>query len=352
MQFKKLDRSEFDSPEKHMASSPAGTAFKKLDTTEFDSPVRSLDDSPLESMLKTVDTTEFESPTNKSPTSSIKFKKFGGNSRRRPTTSNTPEDAPPATQLPIFKKISIDGDMVERAHDIIGSQTNFFCLPLTQMEEDDDNFTSRADRCPMCKNPVDPEELKIRGDMNIRQQEKFCRDHQKKDAKEEWTSKGYPEIDWDSLDARISQHHGFIKRLVNGADCHYRDMLDEKVKAGKDRTLLKSESSLTPGYYGTRGLQAISENLMSKFTPLLKKRVVKDRLMAARGVTGFVQSVLVPEVAILLIEEDMNIVAHEAMAVLKESVNIGELVHEEIRDVVTRRAENSDQEGEDGNEHD
>jgi hypothetical protein len=91
---------------------------------------------------------------------------------------------------------------------------------------------------------------------------------------------------------------------------------------------------------------------MSKFTPLLKKRVVKDRLMAARGVTGFVQSVLVPEVAILLIEEDMNIEAHEAIAVLRESVKIGELVHEEIRDVVTRRAENSDQEGEDGNEHD
>jgi hypothetical protein len=83
---------------------------------------------------------------------------------------------------------------------------------------------------------------------------------------------------------------------------------------------------------------------MLEFTPLLKKRVVKDRLMAARGVTGFVQSVLVPEVTVLLIMEDMNIMIDEARTVMKDSIGMGELIHEEIRDVVVRRVEDTDDE--------
>ena len=83
---------------------------------------------------------------------------------------------------------------------------------------------------------------------------------------------------------------------------------------------------------------------MYAFTPLLKKRVVKDRVMAARGVTGFVQSVLVPEVAVLLIMEDMDVDVGEARNILTESSGMGELVNEEIKDVVTRRIADSDEE--------
>jgi hypothetical protein len=92
---------------------------------------------------------------------------------------------------------------------------------------------------------------------------------------------------------------------------------------------------------------------MLEFTPLLKKRVVKDRLMAARGVTGFVQSVLVPEVTVLLIMEDMNIMIDEARTVMKDSIGMGELVHEESRDVVVRRVEDTDDEdwGEESDEY-
>lgn len=350
--FKKLNYDEFDSPKNGISSSPAGTTFKALDTTEFDSPVKRFPDSILKSALRTVDTSGFESPTDESPTKSLGFKKFGVQSRRPPNTSYVPGDKPPLTQLPTFKSYALEGDLADKAHDIIGRHTNIFDLVPAQIDDDDDNFISQVGRCPMCSKPVDPEELKRCGEMNIRQQEKFCREHQRKDAKEDWSSRGYPDINWDVLDDRISQHHIFIKKLVNGEDSHYRALLDKTVKAGKDRTLLKSESTLTPGYYGTRGLRAISENIMHEFTPLLKKRVVKDRLMAARGVTGFVQSVLVPEVTVLLIMEDMDIVTDEARTILKDSVGIGELVHEEIRDVVTRRVEDSDEdEGEEGEEY-
>jgi hypothetical protein len=40
--------------------------------------------------------------------------------------------------------------------------------------------------------------------------------------------------------------------------------------------------------------------------------------------------------------EDMSINGVEARDVLTESVNIGELVHEEIRDVVVERVKNSE----------
>jgi hypothetical protein len=203
-------------------------------------------------------------------------------------------------------------------------------------------------QCPMCKQVVDPEHLKKFGYMNTRMQEKFCQSHQKKSAYEEWKTKGYPDIDWTNLDSRIASHHSFIKKVITGADSHYRRVLEDNVRSGKERNLLKSTTNLTPGYYGNRGLRAISENIMQEFTPLLKKKAVKDKVMAARGVTGFVQSVIVPEVAVLLIKEDMDVEVEEARDILANSADIGELVHDEIRDVVTRRV--NDSEAEDGSD--
>jgi hypothetical protein len=325
--FKKMDTTQFGTPEKAGRITPLSPIFKKPDTSEFDSPPRSNTGSPLKPTLRKVDTSGLGSPL----LSSLP-----------PKTAKPPVEEP-LTQLPAFKKFDVTGDLVGRAHDILGRVKHLPSLVSTQFD-DDDISTSQVSLCPMCRKPVNTEELRKCGEMNTRQQEKFCREHQRKDAKEDWSSKGYPEIDWSVLDARIAVHHAFIKTLVNGADSHYRAILDATVKAGKDRTLLKSETNLTPGYYGSRGLRAISENIMHEFTPLLKRRVVKDRLMAARGVTGFVQSVLVPEVTILLIMDDMNIMIDEARNVLKESMGMGELVNEEIRDVVVRRVEDSDDE--------
>ncbi|KAA8573988.1 hypothetical protein EYC84_005527 [Monilinia fructicola] len=73
---------------------------------------------------------------------------------------------------------------------------------------------------------------------------------------------------------------------------------------------------------------------MSKFTPKLKKRAPIDRLIAARGPTAFVESVVVPEVTVLLIKEDMKVDEEAAREILQESREIGDLVNEEIKDVV------------------
>lgn len=194
--------------------------------------------------------------------------------------------------------------------------------------------------CPMCGEPVDAIFLKTYNNgkrMTIRMQGAFCRTHKKKSARTEWTEKGYPTIDWNDLDSRLSEHHSYIKELLDGAPSHYRNILDEQVRAGKDRTLMqavKNSNTITPGYYGSRGLRAMSENIISKFSPHLRKIAVQDRLVAARGVTGYVHNVLVPEMAVRLIGEDMAVGVEEARQILKDSASIGDLLSEEVEDVV------------------
>jgi hypothetical protein len=335
-----VDTTEFDSPKKSGAELPLKATFRKVDTTEFDSPQKECDETLLK--FRKPENLDFDDSFGQDESPLI-----GAASPSRPPSKISPTEDPPLTQLPAFKKFDMEEDLAEKAHDILEQDKSILRPISTQLDEYDYSRTQLA-LCPMCRKPVDPEELRGYGDMNTRQQEKFCRDHQRKDAKEGWSSKGYPEINWHTLDARISKHHSFIESLVGGADSHYRELLNETVKAGKDRNLLKAETNLTPGYYGSRGLRVISENIMHEFTPLLKKRVVQDRLMAARGVTGFVQSVLVPEVTVLLIMEDMDIQAEEAREVLKDSIGMGELVNEEIRDVVVRRDSEDEDEADDG----
>jgi hypothetical protein len=254
---------------------------------------------------------------------------------------NTIEEEFPATQRPGFKLYGIDEDFIERSQALVMNteQPQLTSSSAHLLDDDDNEFATMTQRakCPMCGKSVDPADLREYGDMNTRQQERFCRSHQQKTAREEWTLNGYPKINWKMLDSRISKHHSFIKKLINGADCHYRGLLAATVNAGKNRTLLKSDFNPTPGYYGTRGLRAISENTMKKFTPLLKKRMIVDRLMAARGFTPYVEYVVVPEVAVQLIMEDMGVGVEKAREIMAESLGVGELLSEELREVVMRK---------------
>jgi len=244
--------------------------------------------------------------------------------------------------------LGLDKDVITNACDFLAGNSEETILPAsrTTVEKVDSeilcSMTEEA-RCPMCNAPVDPDDLRVFGSINnIRKQEKFCRSHRKKTAEDEWAIKEYPKIDWDILDSRIAKHHSFIKKLIYGEGSHYRDILNEKVNAGKDRSLLTTTTNLTPGYYGARGLRIMSENIMQKFTPLLKKQMVKDRLMSSRGFTPYVQAVLVPEVAVLLIMDDMSVGIEEARIILHDSAGVGELLHEELREVVRKRTEDSE----------
>ncbi|EFQ35234.1 uncharacterized protein GLRG_10378 [Colletotrichum graminicola M1.001] len=192
-------------------------------------------------------------------------------------------------------------------------------------------------RCPMCSEIVENallEGFSGGARLHIRMQIQFCRLHKKKSAEDAWDARGYPKIDWEILGSRLATHYDFLRKIINGGSSHYASLLVDKVKEGKDRTLLKAEDSLTPGYYGPRGLRAMSESIIGNFSSILRERAVEDRVISSRGYSSYVEAVLVPELAVQLICEDMEVKIDEARKILKESKWIGDLLHDDAGDTV------------------
>ncbi|KAI0450595.1 RTC4-like domain-containing protein [Xylaria acuta] len=198
--------------------------------------------------------------------------------------------------------------------------------------------STSAPTCPMCHQEVDYELLeKYSTDrkMSVKQQTAFCRLHKRQSAAKVGTEKGYPKIDWETMESRCSTHQDFLQSILEGTQAsHYRKVLKERVDSGKNRTLLTNHDNLTPGYYGPRGLQVMTEYIMGTLSDVIRRRAVEDKLISVRTYTGYVQTVLVPELTVRLIMEDMLVTEERARDVLEESIEIGELLHEEARDIV------------------
>ena len=116
----------------------------------------------------------------------------------------------------------------------------------------------------MCKQPVDrlylEEFCKIDTRMSLRQQSQFCKAHKERSARSEWEERGYPEIDWLQLDARITKFHSFMDDvLLRRKSSFYRNAFEDTLKSGKNKTLQESLmggdeiEGTCPGYYGGRG---------------------------------------------------------------------------------------------------
>lgn len=68
---------------------------------------------------------------------------------------------------------------------------------------------------------------------------------------------------------------------------------------------------------------------MTHFAPKLRYLAASDKLLSSGGVSSYVQAVLAPELAVMLVMEDMGTDEEGARAVLRDSVNIGNLLNEE-----------------------
>lgn len=86
---------------------------------------------------------------------------------------------------------------------------------------------------------------------------------------------------------------------------------------------------MTTGYYGPRGGQLFEEMILSRFSGLIRQLAGRDPIMASRGVSEYVQGVLVPELATSLIMEDMSVDSEEARRIMRESAEMGELINDE-----------------------
>lgn len=213
----------------------------------------------------------------------------------------------------------------------VGDSTANSLIDLMSSPSSDDSV------CPLCKETVDRDLLQSFGNgtwMSLRTQEAFCRTHKRNSAQKTWKERGYPEIDWDELDARLNGHAQFLSRILEGGESHYGRILGEHISKGKERTLLKSQHIVAPGYYGPRGLRAVQEHVISKYSSALRRKAVTDRQVSARGYGHYVQAVLVPELVVRLIVEDMSVSPEQARQIMEESVKVGELLNEDIGDTV------------------
>jgi hypothetical protein len=61
----------------------------------------------------------------------------------------------------------------------------------------------------------------------------------------------------------------------------------------------------------------------------LRRRAATDRLLRATGVADYVVTVLVPQLAVMLIKEDMRAGDEEARRILQESTRLGQTLHED-----------------------
>lgn len=76
------------------------------------------------------------------------------------------------------------------------------------------------------------------------------------------------------------------------------------------------------------------ENIISHFSHKIRRRAASDSLVSTGGVSAFVQSVLTPELAVMLVKEDMKTDDEGARALIRDSAEFGHLLNEEEDEVI------------------
>ncbi|OAL67786.1 hypothetical protein A7C99_0917 [Trichophyton rubrum] len=97
--------------------------------------------------------------------------------------------------------------------------------------------------------------------------------------------------------------------------------------------------TMTTGYYGARGAKNMMEVIISRFAPRVRELALSDPLVQAVGVSGYVQAVLVPELTTILVKEDMDVDDEEARRIMQDSMEIGDLLNQQLDDTVELRNE-------------
>ncbi|KAL2699135.1 hypothetical protein AAEP93_010523 [Penicillium crustosum] len=227
----------------------------------------------------------------------------------------------------------------------LSSPTSSTCEQMSQLDE----FTTKEKRqpspppqalCPICRKEVDWASLelfKAKPKQRIREQVMFCESHKLRSAMDLWRDRGYPEIHWDGFEERVQSYFPELEKLlVPGASSYYRNILSTSFAPGKARNFrvrvddAKTLETMTCGYYGTRGATKILETIISRFSVIVRRLATTDELIKTAGVAGYTQSVLVPELAVLMAKDDMKVNDEDARRIMRESMDIGARVHPDL----------------------
>lgn len=186
----------------------------------------------------------------------------------------------------------------------------------------------------------------------------FCHAHQKISAQKEYTKAGYPTIDWNALPKRLRKHKSVLSHILHNTNKRpsiHRNRYEPLGLTGKAAAVPSrrpdlskdqqdeldsyalNDTAVYPGYYGPHGRRVITENVMEILKTELKN--CTDAVVQASGIAAFVQAVMVPEAAVLLIMEDCEVGWEKAETVREKTYDMGVLLNEEIEDDVERRPE-------------
>ena len=163
----------------------------------------------------------------------------------------------------------------------------------------------------------------------------FCQNHKRLAAVAKYLHNRYPAIDWEALPARLKRHDATLDAMLAGRrPSHYRTQLESHLasvagRKGFHNRLAAGVQNAVPGYYGVRGARRMLEHVMSVFAPKIREIAAETEAVGVTGVTGYLQAVLVPEMAVCLVKEDMECGDEEARRVLEESAAAGEHMHGE-----------------------
>ena len=222
--------------------------------------------------------------------------------------------------------------------------------------EDDESHTPDAttSRCPLCHSKVDHlhlETFKFGRRLNIRDQQCFCQEHKLRDAEKLWVKKKYPNINWlDITNDRIPKQIALLGRILNRTqESYYRDQLDAAMEEAKSRRGLQRYLTegvvdiAKHGYYGPKGAKIMGRVITEHMSDALRQQLKQDKVARAAGVGGYVNAVLVPELAVRLVMEDMLLDDEgQARDVLSESANVGLLLNADDDESLTREEEEDD----------
>lgn len=73
-----------------------------------------------------------------------------------------------------------------------------------------------------------------------------------------------------------------------------------------------------------------TEHIVADFGSALRQNAVMHRFIYTTGVADYILTVLVPELAVMLIKEDMKMCDKMARQTLRESVRLGETLHDDV----------------------
>jgi hypothetical protein len=186
---------------------------------------------------------------------------------------------------------------------------------------------------------------------NTREKLRFCEQHKLAEAQQELIQ--YPIVDWEQLPLRLFRLQSTIYDLITRArPSTYRSAIESSSSKDIRRLLRTPEGGNVvvggAGYYGERGSRIISDFLLQYESAEIGKAAQTERIYKELGVAGFIQCVLIPEVAWRLISEDLAVNEDEAKEVLKATSAAGSILRPDEAEAVYEESEEGEVEVEAG----